>query len=152
MSKILVDENETWIYNRWRPMMGWLYMATCAFDFIIAPIFMIIIQATYHMPITQWQPLTLQVAGLYHMAMGAILGITAWTRTQEKITAFNNNGGGMPGNNPFFPPPMPNVVDATVTTDTEVPIPQKESAPISNGAANTAIANNSALPPPKLRH
>ena len=85
MGKVLVDNDESWIYNRWRPMMAWLYMATCAFDFMIAPVFFAIIQASFHQPITQWQPLTLQGAGLYHLAMGSILGIAAWTRTQEKI-------------------------------------------------------------------
>jgi hypothetical protein len=34
---------------------------------------------------SQWQPLTLQGAGLYHIAMGAVLGIAAYGRTQEKI-------------------------------------------------------------------
>jgi len=29
--------------------------------------------------------LTLQGAGLYHVAMGAVLGLTAFGRTQEKI-------------------------------------------------------------------
>jgi hypothetical protein len=31
------------------------------------------------------EPLTLQGAGLFHMAMGAILGIAAYGRTQEKL-------------------------------------------------------------------
>jgi hypothetical protein len=34
---------------------------------------------------TQWQPITLQGAGLYHIAMGAVLGIAAYGRTQEKL-------------------------------------------------------------------
>jgi hypothetical protein len=33
----------------------------------------------------QWQPLTLQGAGLYHVAMGAVIGVTAWGRTREKL-------------------------------------------------------------------
>jgi hypothetical protein len=32
-----------------------------------------------------WQPLTLQGGGLVHIAFGAILGISAYTRGQEKI-------------------------------------------------------------------
>jgi hypothetical protein len=31
----------------------------------------------------------LQGAGLYHLAMGAILGITAWSRGQERIRSMN---------------------------------------------------------------
>lgn len=83
----LVENNNTdWINNKWRPMMGWMYMGTCTFDFIIAPILWSILQATYHGTVTsQWQPLTLQGAGLYHVAMGAVLGLTAYGRTKEKI-------------------------------------------------------------------
>lgn len=32
-----------------------------------------------------WEPLTLAASGLFHLAFGAILGVTAWTRGQEKI-------------------------------------------------------------------
>ena len=32
-----------------------------------------------------WQSLTLSNGGLIHLAFGAILGVSAWTRGQEKI-------------------------------------------------------------------
>jgi hypothetical protein len=83
------DRYETWFNTNWRPSAAWLYMATCAFDFIIAPICWAIIQGYYGKQITPWVPLTLQGAGLYHMAMGAIIGVTAWSRGQEKISAMN---------------------------------------------------------------
>ena len=38
-----------------------------------------------------WHPLTLEGAGLFHMAMGAVLGIAAFGRTQEKLAITNNN-------------------------------------------------------------
>ncbi len=66
--------------------MGWTYMATCIFDFIIAPILWSIVQAVAKGQVSnQWQPLTLQGGGLYHIAMGAVLGITAFGRTKEKV-------------------------------------------------------------------
>jgi hypothetical protein len=66
--------------------MGWMYMTVCTFDFIIFPILWSILQAVNHGSVTtQWQPLTLQGAGLFHMAMGAIVGVTAWSRGQEKL-------------------------------------------------------------------
>jgi len=72
--------------KKWRPMMGWVYMSTCTFDFVIAPILWSILQAYSGGAVTsQWMPLTLQGAGLYHVAMGAVLGLTAFGRTQEKI-------------------------------------------------------------------
>ena len=77
---------EDWMSKKWRPMMGWVYMSTCTFDFVIAPILWSILQAYSGGAVTsQWMPLTLQGAGLYHVAMGAVLGLTAFGRTQEKI-------------------------------------------------------------------
>ena len=83
---LVENDNTDWINKKWRPMMGWVYMGTCTFDFVIAPILWSVLQATYHGTVTsQWMPLTLQGAGLYHVAMGAVLGLTAYGRTREKI-------------------------------------------------------------------
>ena len=81
------QNKETGFNNKWRPAMGWLYLGVCAFDFIIFPILWNLAQATYLKQIvfTQWNPLTLQGAGFFHIAMGAVLGISAYGRTQEKI-------------------------------------------------------------------
>lgn len=74
------------INTKWRPMMAFLYMFTCAADFIIFPILWSILQALENGQVTsQWSPLTLQGAGLYHLAMGAVLGLAAYGRSQEKI-------------------------------------------------------------------
>ena len=79
-------ESEDWINKKWRPAMGWMYMAVCIADFIFFPIFWSILQAVSKGSVTaQWQPLTLQGAGLFHIAMGAILGIAVYGRTKEKI-------------------------------------------------------------------
>ena len=85
-------KKEDWMNSKWRPMMGWLYMATCTFDFIIFPMIYAILQTVVKGQVTQWQPLTLQGAGLYHIAMGAVLGLAAWGRTQEKLNGANNGG------------------------------------------------------------
>jgi hypothetical protein len=74
------------INKRWRPLMAVIYMVTCTTDFVVFPILWSILQATYHGTVTsQWAPLTLQGAGLYHIAMGAVLGLAAYGRSQEKI-------------------------------------------------------------------
>ena len=85
---------EDWMSKRWRPMMGWLYMGTCTVDFIVFPIVWSILQAATGQNVTQWNPITLQGAGLYHLAMGAICGVAAWSRGQEKM-AGGMGGGGM---------------------------------------------------------
>jgi len=83
---LVANTNEDWINKKWRPLMGWVYMATCTADFVIFPILWSLLQAMSHGQVTsQWQPLTLQGAGLYHIAMGAVLGIAAYGRTKEKL-------------------------------------------------------------------
>jgi hypothetical protein len=51
----------------------------------IFPVMWSVAQVLTKLPMTQWMPLTLQGAGLFHLAMGAVLGIAAWSRGQEKI-------------------------------------------------------------------
>jgi hypothetical protein len=80
---------EDWMQSKWRPMMGWMYMSVCMFDFIVAPILWTVVQF-WEMQVVndafrQWQPLTLQGGGLFHVAMGAVLGVSAYGRTQEKL-------------------------------------------------------------------
>jgi hypothetical protein len=92
-------KQEDWMNAKWRPMMGWTYMATCLFDFILGPILYNILQ--YYNPgqaVGMWTPLTLQGGGLYHIAMGAIIGVSAYGRTQEKLNGANN--GGLPTADP----------------------------------------------------
>ena len=87
----MADEREKdsggaeWMQKLWRPAMGWMYMLICLADMIVFPVLWSLLQAITHSPITQWNPLTLQGAGLFHIAMGAVLGISAFGRTQEKL-------------------------------------------------------------------
>jgi hypothetical protein len=86
-STVALDKDATdWINKKWRPVMGWVYMLTCTMDFVVFPILWSLLQAlTKGNVSSQWQPLTLQGAGLYHIAMGAVLGIAAYGRTKEKV-------------------------------------------------------------------
>jgi hypothetical protein len=89
-------KKEDWMNSKWRPMMGWMYMLVCTMDMVIFPILWSLLQTLTHSPITQWNPLTLQGAGLFHIAMGAVLGIAAFGRTQEKLGGANNGGAQTP--------------------------------------------------------
>jgi hypothetical protein len=93
-AKLSISEQkkEDWMNAKWRPMMGWIYMLTCVTDFIIFPILWSILQAVLKQPVTAWQPITLQGAGLFHLSMGAIIGVAAFGRTQEKLAGANNGG------------------------------------------------------------
>lgn len=80
------DRFGNFINSKWRPMMAFIYMITCATDFVIFPVLWSVLQAVQGGQVTsQWSPLTLQGAGLYHIAMGAVLGLAAYGRSQEKI-------------------------------------------------------------------
>jgi hypothetical protein len=101
-------KKEDWMNSKWRPMMGWVYMATCTADFVLFPILWSVLQSVSHGQVTsQWQPLTLQGAGLYHIAMGAVLGLAAFGRTQEKLAGANNGGLSAPSGfgTTYTPPP-----------------------------------------------
>jgi hypothetical protein len=90
-------KKEDWMNSKWRPMMGWMYMCVCSFDFVVAPILWSLTQSLFHGAVNvQWQPLTLQGAGLFHISMGAVLGIAAYGRTQEKLNGANNGGLAQP--------------------------------------------------------
>jgi len=78
-------KENNWMQQLWRPMMGWMYMLICLLDMAVFPVLWALWQGVNHVPITQWNPLTLQGAGLFHIAMGAVLGISAFGRTQEKL-------------------------------------------------------------------
>jgi hypothetical protein len=83
---LVANDNSDFINKKWRPLMAFVYMITCTCDFVIFPILWSLLQALSHGSVTnQWQPLTLQGAGLYHIAMGAVLGIAAYGRTKEKV-------------------------------------------------------------------
>ena len=100
-------KKEDWMNSKWRPMMGWSYMLTCIADFVIFPVLWSVLQAISKGQVNvQWQPITLQGAGLYHIAMGAVLGIAAYGRTQEKLGGANNGGITAPssGGTTYTPP------------------------------------------------
>ena len=99
-------KKEDWMNSKWRPMMGWMYMLICTMDMVIFPVLWSLLQAVTHTAITQWNPLTLQGAGLFHIAMGAVLGIAAFGRTQEKLGGANNGGAQVPSSN-FTAPSAP---------------------------------------------
>lgn len=121
-------KKEDWMNSKWRPAMGWLYMLVCFCDFVLFPVLHAIYVAVLFkngvapngLP-AQWAPLTLQGAGLFHLAMGAVLGLAAYGRTQEKLSGANN--GGLPFTNNAAPTISASVPDSFIqpTPTTFVP-------------------------------
>jgi hypothetical protein len=89
---LVKNTNEDWINKKWRPVMGWMYMVVCITDFVVFPVLWSLLQAVSHGQVnSQWQPVTLQGAGLFHISMGAVLGIAAYGRTKEKLEGATGN-------------------------------------------------------------
>lgn len=118
-------KKEDWMNSKWRPAMGWLYMFVCFFDFVLAPVLWSLVQALYKGGVNvQWQPLTLQGAGLFHISMGAVLGLAAYGRTQEKLNGANNGGMQLPANvGTTYTPPAPIQPTAPGTVSAPVATP-----------------------------
>lgn len=77
---------ESWLQSHWRPMIAFTYVIIIIFDFIVGPIFWSVIQIIGQGDVSMyWEPLTLQSGGLFHATISAILGISAFTRGQEKV-------------------------------------------------------------------
>lgn len=81
--------------------MCWQYAIVCFLDVGVFPILSSIIGIN---PPIGYVLVNSPGAATYHMAMGAVAGVSAWTRTVEKQTAMNQ---GPPSISPVIPPPQP---------------------------------------------
>jgi hypothetical protein len=92
--------DEDWMTKKWRPMMAMMYMTCCLFDFALFPIMFTVVQfwetQAANDAFRQWVPITLQGGGLFHVAMGGVLGVTAYGRTQEKVAGAANVSTSLP--------------------------------------------------------
>ena len=113
--KVQKKAEEDWMTKKWRPMMAMMYMSVCIMDFAIFPILFTIVQfwetAIQNDAFRQWVPITLQGGGLFHVAMGAVLGVSAYGRTQEKVAGASNistgvSTGGYNNSTPSFGSPQ----------------------------------------------
>lgn len=127
------QKKEDWMNSKWRPMMGWMYMVVCTMDMVIFPILWSLLQTFHHQTITQWNPLTLQGAGLFHIAMGAVLGIAAFGRTQEKLGGANNGGAPSPAPAPTFSTAPAATVPSFSGSTSFAPAPKPTTAVSSSG-------------------
>lgn len=118
--EVTVPKKEDWMTSKWRPLMAMMYMICCLCDFALFPIMFTIVQfwetQATNDAFRQWVPITLQGGGLFHIAMGAVLGVSAFGRTQEKIAGANSPAPVTTA--PITPPaasPAPAVIAPVVT-------------------------------------
>ena len=83
--------NENWFKSYWRPTAGWLYMFICFMDFVVFPAAQMAMWTFLtHAPTDKfvpWTSLNLTNGGIFHVAMGAVLGIAAYTRSVERVAS-----------------------------------------------------------------
>ena len=81
----IIKETDDWLQRTWRPAVGVTYIVINVFDFIVFPILWSWISVYTKGTVEAYHPLTLEATGLFHLAFGAILGVAAWSRGQEKL-------------------------------------------------------------------
>jgi hypothetical protein len=137
-------KDEDWMQKKWRPAMGWMYMGICTLDMAVFPVLWAMLQMFQNTSITQWQPLTLQGAGLFHIAMGAVLGIAAFGRTQEKLAgaAVNPTAPGTP-----LPTPAPSMSFGSAPQGVSTRI-EPSFVPAAPAAITTGFGGKKAPPEP----
>ena len=129
---------DDYLKDLWRPMMAWVYAITVMFDFVIAPVLLGVYTIATGQKYIQWQPLTIQGGGMFHIAMGAVIGVSSYGHSQEKI---NNNDP----NNPMTMPTSWN--PATVRNGPVVPAYSPTSTPTAPQSYNTPAQPYSAPAP-----
>ena len=150
-----------WMTRKWRPMMAIMYMFCCLADFFIFPIMFTVVQfwetQAANDAFRQWVPITLQGGGLFHVAMGAVLGVSAYGRTQEKLNGATAGVPGAPNAQPglaapamggsTFGVPSPNFNQSPSSFGTPAPVTNSwGSQPLGNGFGSTAPGYG-AVPP-----
>ena len=135
--------DEDWMTKKWRPMMAMMYMTCCLFDFALFPIMFTIVQfwevQAANDAFRQWVPITLQGGGLFHVAMGGVLGVSAYGRTQEKVAGATTVSTGVP--TPTLtstPSPAPVVNNTPTVASAPIQRVEQEAAPIVVGFGGKA--------------
>jgi hypothetical protein len=89
VSVLEVISKGEWMQKYWRPCAAFMYMICCLADFAVFPIMFTVVQfwetQAANDAFRQWVPITLQGGGLFHVSMCAVLGVSAYGRTQEKL-------------------------------------------------------------------
>ena len=84
-----MKHNEHWFFKSWRPYLAWQYGFICLCDFVLLPCLYFWVQQFETQAVNdayrEWKPLTTQNGGLFHMAHMAIVGVSAYGRSQEKM-------------------------------------------------------------------
>ena len=91
----------------------------------------------------QWVPITLQGGGLFHVAMGAVLGVTAYGRTQEKLNGATGTAPGATNALPGLSAPTPTGSTFGQSATGFNSAPSSFSAPVTNSFGSQPLGGGS---------
>ena len=86
------------INRHWRDWAALVYLFICLCDFFVGPLWWNLLMfdacdevlaAGNNCQTSRWEPLRLQMGGMFHMSFAAILGVTAW-RKKDEVDTHNN--------------------------------------------------------------
>lgn len=127
-------KDDGWMAKKWRPMMAVTYMIICICDFVVFPVLYTVVQFWETQAgldaFRQWNPLTLLGGGLFHVAMGAVLGVTAYGRTQEKINGVSSEAPTITPTIPTRAQPAPAAPTVVYTGYNGKPAPAPAAQPL----------------------
>jgi len=120
-----------WMQKYWRPCAAFMYITCCLADFAVFPIMFTVVQfwemSEANDAFRQWIPITLQGGGLFHVSMCAVLGVSAYGRTQEKLAGQSATPAGLPS---------PTITGAS----NDITATPSVSAPAGNSGSSAAFA------------
>ena len=135
-----------WMQKYWRPCAAFMYMICCLADFAIFPIMFTVVQfwetQAANDAFRQWVPITLQGGGLFHVSMCAVLGVSAYGRTQEKLAGQSAVPAGLPSPTLSSTPPAGGLSNGFATTTTAPGVP----TPTNNFVTGSTFATSNPAP------
>jgi hypothetical protein len=146
---MVLDETNSrgeWMQKYWRPCAAFMYMICCLSDFAIFPIMFTVVQfwetEKANDAFRQWVPITLQGGGLFHVSMCAVLGVSAYGRTQEKLAGSSAvpDAVGTPS------PVLSSATPAFTPAPTPAAQPAAFAAPSSFGSPASSFGNSFGAP------
>ncbi len=90
------------IRSYWKDWAGMVYLFICLVDFFFAPLTWNLKMEEFCQKeqakdrvcsVTRWEPMTLQMGGMFHMSFAAILGVAGWKKKEEMEVEHKANNG-----------------------------------------------------------
>ena len=87
------------INRYWKDWAGLVYLFICIIDFFVAPLVWNLKMEDFCKEeqsqgricnVNRWEPHTLQMGGMFHIAFAGILGVATWKKKEENETSWKD--------------------------------------------------------------